>query len=153
MIKWFPLWLTSEFRSAMLFFFWFLSRFVFNFWTRLKLRLEGRKLQICKLGGITYPREQTAIYFSCPQWDRVQVLKLSTSSRNSFFLFSLLVDFQRLSPLDSPQDISPLTGGNIPFSTLEGRPSRDNFEYSPVLQDWVTATGIRIALNRYANYP
>merc|ERR1711971_1042835 len=45
-------------------------------------------------------------------------------------------------------DISPLTGGNIPFSTLEGRPSRDNFEYSPVLQDWVTATGIRIALNR-----
>ena len=49
----------------------------------------------------------------------------------------------------SLQDISPLTGGNIPFSTLEGRPSRDNFDNSPVLQDWVTATGIRIALNRY----
>jgi hypothetical protein len=31
-------------------------------------------------------------------------------------------------------DISPLSGGNIAFSTLEGRPSAYNFENSPVLQ-------------------
>ncbi|XP_076348300.1 uncharacterized protein LOC143245932 [Tachypleus tridentatus] len=45
-------------------------------------------------------------------------------------------------------DISPLTGGNVAFSTLEGRPSAYNFENSPVLQEWVTATDIRISLNR-----
>ncbi|CAH1787839.1 unnamed protein product [Owenia fusiformis] len=45
-------------------------------------------------------------------------------------------------------DISPLTGGNVAFSTLEGRPSAYNFENSDVLQDWVTATGIRVVLNR-----
>ena len=31
-------------------------------------------------------------------------------------------------------DISPLTGGNIAFSTLEERPSAENFEESEVLQ-------------------
>ncbi|XP_013774278.1 laminin subunit gamma-1-like [Limulus polyphemus] len=45
-------------------------------------------------------------------------------------------------------DISPLTGGNVAFSTLEGRPSAYNFENSPLLQEWVTATDIRISLNR-----
>ncbi|XP_065313132.1 laminin subunit gamma-1-like isoform X2 [Gordionus sp. m RMFG-2023] len=45
-------------------------------------------------------------------------------------------------------DISPLTGGNIAFSTLEGRPSAFNFEFNPELQEWVTATDIRIVLNR-----
>lgn len=45
-------------------------------------------------------------------------------------------------------DISPLTGGNVAFSTLEGRPSAYNFDRSVVLQDWVTAVAIRITLNR-----
>ncbi|XP_064648977.1 laminin subunit gamma-1-like isoform X2 [Lineus longissimus] len=45
-------------------------------------------------------------------------------------------------------DISPLSGGNIAFSTLEGRPSAYNFENSPTLQEWVTATDIRIVLTR-----
>uniref|UniRef100_A0A914HV37 Laminin-like protein lam-2 n=1 Tax=Globodera rostochiensis TaxID=31243 RepID=A0A914HV37_GLORO len=45
-------------------------------------------------------------------------------------------------------DISPLTGGNIAFSTLEGRPSAQNFEESEVLQEWVTAEQIRISLVR-----
>lgn len=31
-------------------------------------------------------------------------------------------------------DISPLSGGNVPFSTLEGRPSAYTFDSSPELQ-------------------
>lgn len=31
-------------------------------------------------------------------------------------------------------DISPLSGGNVLFSTLEGRPSAYNFDSSPELQ-------------------
>lgn len=49
---------------------------------------------------------------------------------------------------DDFSDISPLTGGNVAFSTLEGRPSGYNFDNSPVLQEWVTATDIRVTLNR-----
>nr|AAF08983.1 laminin 12 gamma 3 chain [Mus musculus] len=45
-------------------------------------------------------------------------------------------------------DISPLNGGNVAFSTLEGRPSAYNFEESPVLQEWVTSTDILISLDR-----
>uniref|UniRef100_A0AC35TKI7 Laminin EGF-like domain-containing protein n=1 Tax=Rhabditophanes sp. KR3021 TaxID=114890 RepID=A0AC35TKI7_9BILA len=45
-------------------------------------------------------------------------------------------------------DISPLTGGNIAFSTLEGRPSAHNYEISPQLHELVTASEIMIVLNR-----
>uniref|UniRef100_A0A4W5K5N4 Laminin, gamma 3 n=1 Tax=Hucho hucho TaxID=62062 RepID=A0A4W5K5N4_9TELE len=45
-------------------------------------------------------------------------------------------------------DISPLTGGNVAFSTLEGRPSAYNFDQSAVLQEWVTATDLLISLDR-----
>ena len=45
-------------------------------------------------------------------------------------------------------DLTPLTGANVAFSTLEGRPSMFNFEYSPELQSWVSATDIRISLSR-----
>lgn len=39
-------------------------------------------------------------------------------------------------------------GSRVAFSVLEGRPSAYDFDNSPVLQDWVTATDIRIALIR-----
>ncbi|XP_054853247.1 laminin subunit gamma-3 [Eublepharis macularius] len=45
-------------------------------------------------------------------------------------------------------DISPLNGGNVAFSTLEGRPSAYSFDKSPVLQEWVTGTDLLISLNR-----
>ncbi len=35
-------------------------------------------------------------------------------------------------------------GTRIAFSTLADRPSAEDFEHSPVLQDWVTATDIKI---------
>ncbi|CAJ1070265.1 laminin subunit gamma-3 isoform X1 [Xyrichtys novacula] len=49
---------------------------------------------------------------------------------------------------DEFSDISPLTGGNVAFSTLEGRPSAYNFDQSLALQEWVTATDLLISLDR-----
>uniref|UniRef100_A0A673BCI6 Laminin, gamma 3 n=1 Tax=Sphaeramia orbicularis TaxID=375764 RepID=A0A673BCI6_9TELE len=49
---------------------------------------------------------------------------------------------------DDFSDISPLTGGNVAYSTLEGRPSAYNFDQSLVLQEWVTATDLLISLDR-----
>ncbi|XP_075996096.1 laminin subunit gamma-1 [Genypterus blacodes] len=57
-------------------------------------------------------------------------------------------DEQQALCTDDFSDISPLTGGNVAFSTLEGRPSAYNFDNSAVLQEWVTATDIRVTLNR-----
>jgi len=51
-------------------------------------------------------------------------------------------------PLCSDSNSDPMPGGRIAFSTLEGRPSSYDFDNSPVLQDWVSATDIKIVFNR-----
>ncbi|KAI5734021.1 hypothetical protein M8J77_001566 [Diaphorina citri] len=45
-------------------------------------------------------------------------------------------------------DLSPLTGGAVPFATLEGRYRAKTFSYNLNLQEFVTATEIRITLDR-----
>ncbi|XP_056648982.1 laminin subunit gamma-1-like isoform X1 [Diorhabda sublineata] len=57
-------------------------------------------------------------------------------------------DETRASCTSEYSDISPLRGGIVPFGTLEGRPSALNFDDSPDLQEWVTATEIMITLDR-----
>uniref|UniRef100_A0A4W4FCP1 Netrin 5 n=1 Tax=Electrophorus electricus TaxID=8005 RepID=A0A4W4FCP1_ELEEL len=47
-----------------------------------------------------------------------------------------------------PRPLQKHRGGMVlAFSTLDGRPSSADFEYSPGLQDWVTATDIRIVFH------
>lgn len=53
---------------------------------------------------------------------------------------------------DAYSNIDPLSGARVAFSTLELRPSAYDFDNSPVLQDWVTATDIMIVFNKLNTY-
>ncbi|XP_064486972.1 laminin subunit alpha-like [Ornithodoros turicata] len=44
--------------------------------------------------------------------------------------------------------VVPLEGGEMVISLLNGRPSADNFTYSPELQEWTKATNVRVRLLR-----
>ncbi|KAF6021667.1 LanB2 [Bugula neritina] len=44
--------------------------------------------------------------------------------------------------------ISPLSGGNVAFSTLDNRPNAYEFDRNKLLQEFVTATAIQIRLRR-----
>lgn len=45
-------------------------------------------------------------------------------------------------------DATGITGSRIAFSVLDGRPSATDFDSSVVLQDWVTATDIKVIFHR-----
>ncbi|XP_036408764.1 netrin-3-like [Megalops cyprinoides] len=49
---------------------------------------------------------------------------------------------------DGLANFQPLSPGLLAFSTLDGRPSGKDFDNSPVLQDWVTVTDIRVVFSR-----
>uniref|UniRef100_A0A3B3ZI78 Uncharacterized protein n=1 Tax=Periophthalmus magnuspinnatus TaxID=409849 RepID=A0A3B3ZI78_9GOBI len=61
-----------------------------------------------------------------------------------------LTRHQETEPLCSdPRPLQKQRGGMVlAFSTLDGRPSSPDFDYSPTLQDWVTATDIRIVFHK-----
>lgn len=46
------------------------------------------------------------------------------------------------------KDTTTLQGSRIAFNTLEGRPSAADLDASPILQEWVTATDIRVIFHR-----
>ncbi|KAL7990032.1 hypothetical protein Chor_012698 [Crotalus horridus] len=50
--------------------------------------------------------------------------------------------------IEAQTALKPLTGGLVAFMLLAGHPSSQRFEYSPVLQDWVTTTHLCMSFDR-----
>ena len=49
---------------------------------------------------------------------------------------------------DKASRMTPLSGGNVAYLTLDHRPGKKNFDDYPALQEWVTVTQLRINLDR-----
>lgn len=51
------------------------------------------------------------------------------------------------------KDTSTIQGSRVAFNTLDGRPSAGDLDSSPTLQEWVTATDIRVVFHRLTQPP
>lgn len=110
-------------------------------------------LQFCHQGE---PSEPIAIsIFKSMDYGRTwrPMQHYSSDCLGNFGLPSLTVAqtrHQETEPLCSdPRPLQKQRGGMVlAFSTLDGRPSSPDFDYSPTLQDWVTATDIRVVFNQ-----
>lgn len=117
--------------------------------------------------GKTFDVSYIRIRFRSPRPQSMALYKRITSDPSSpwepyqYFSASCLntyrVDPNTIIPFDDQRlamcagyfsSISPLTGGNVAFSTLQGRPSAYDFDNRWDLQEWVTASAIRIDLDR-----
>ncbi|XP_064643304.1 laminin subunit gamma-1-like [Lineus longissimus] len=98
--------------------------------------------------------ESFAIYKrTTPDDDWVPYQYYSATCRATYGLSPDISYISRQNPkraLCSPRysDIAPLSGGTATFSTLRGRPGAYNVDNSPDLQEFITATDIRIVLTR-----
>lgn len=124
--------------------------FAYMYFPANRLRLQYVTLVILFAGKsfeITYVRlkfhssrpESFAIYKRTSErsaWEAYQFYSASCQPTYERSVSSIITRQNENQALcrDDFSDISPLTGGSVAFSTLEGRPSAYDFENSPVLQ-------------------
>lgn len=91
--------------------------------------------------------EHMVIYKSMDHGKTWQPFQYYSSDCLGTFERSKEVDITRANEQEAlcvSDHLNEAAGTRIAFSTLAARPSAEDFEHSPVLQDWVTATDIRI---------
>ena len=119
-----------------------------NFTLRLgkKYELTYVSVQFC---GLTSKPDSMAVFKSMNYGDTwIPMQFYSHFCRRVFGKHpSVLVTRSNEQEAVCSEDPNPLST-RVAFSLLEGRPSAYDFDNSPVLQDWVTATDIRIVLVR-----
>jgi laminin gamma 1 len=88
------------------------------------------------------------------EWEPYQYYSSDCQGMYGISKDAIVTEHNETTPLctDEFSDITPLSGGNVAFSTLEGRPNAYDFDESPSLKTWVTATDIRIKLDRLNTY-
>ncbi|UXI21544.1 Nucleolar protein 6 [Sarcoptes scabiei] len=136
-----------------------------NTWWQSETMMEGVKqvnitIPLAKAFEITYVRllfyspraESFAIYKRTTEngsWIPFQYYSSNCQQTYNISDRSYTSQFDETKPMCTKEfsDISPLTGGNVVFTTLEGRPNATHFESNEQLQDFVTATEIRIVLD------